>query len=265
MTETKIVFDAADDYERYMGRWSRAIGERFLAWLGPPANAGWLDVGCGTGAFSDLILRQCAPQSLTGIDPSPEQIDYARKRLPGHTFQVGESAAMSFDSGAFNVVASALVIHFIADRAKAFAEMKRVLRPGGLIGGYTWKRSATDDCAAYAPILRAAAQVGGDPLRSPVIPEGTLDGMRASLGAAGFIDVAATEIEVTQTFASFDEYWEVQTLPFSASGKTVAKLDDAQRAQLRELLRETLMATDGTITYSAVAIAGKARTPDGQR
>jgi len=261
MAETKIVFDAADDYERYMAGWSRAIGERFLAWLAPPAKADWLDVGCGTGALSDLILRQCAPLSLTGIDPSPEQIDYVRKRLPGHTFQVGDSAAMAFGSDVFDVVASALVIHFIADRAAAFAEMKRVLRPGGLLGGYTWKRSATDDCAAYAPILRAVAQVGGDPLRSPVVPEGTLDGMRASLAAAGFTDVAATEIEVTQTFSSFDEYWEIQTVPFSASGKTVGKLDDAQRARLRKLLRDTLVAPDGTITYPAVAIAGKARKP----
>lgn len=259
MAETKIVFDAADDYERYMGRWSHAIGERFLAWLSPPVNADWLDVGCGTGACSELILRQCAPQTLTGIDPSPEQVDYVRKRLPGHAFQVGDSAAMSFGNDAFDVVVSALVIHFIADRAKAFTEMKRVLRPGGLVGGYTWKRTATADFAAYAPILRAVADVGGEPLRSPVVPEGTLDGLRASLDAAGFTDIAATEIEVMQTFASFDEYWDVQTVPFSASGKAVAKLDDAQRAHLRELLRETLVATDGTITYSAVAIAGKAR------
>jgi len=51
MPETKIVFDAADDYERSMGAWSRALGEKFLAWL---------DVSCGTGAFSELILRRCA-------------------------------------------------------------------------------------------------------------------------------------------------------------------------------------------------------------
>src|SRR5947209_9917854 len=83
MAEVKITFDAADDYERYMGRWSRAIGERFLAWLDAAKSARWLDVGCGTGAFSELILRHCAPASLNGIDPSPEQIDYARKALPG--------------------------------------------------------------------------------------------------------------------------------------------------------------------------------------
>src|SRR3954453_2696868 len=121
MPEVKITFDAADDYERFMGRWSRAIGEKFLTWLGAPRNARWLDVGCGTGAFSDLILRKAAPASLTGIDPSPEQIAFVRKQLPGHTFEVGDSMALSFGDGAFDVAASALVLHFITDRHKALA------------------------------------------------------------------------------------------------------------------------------------------------
>ena len=148
MAEIKIAFDAAEDYERFMGRWSRAVGEKFLAWLDPSRGTRWLDVGCGTGAFSELILRRCSPSGLAGVDPSPEQIDYVRKLLPSHTFEVAESAAMPFDDNAFDVVASALVLHFVADRAKAFAEMKRVLRPGGLVGGYTWKRTETTDFAA---------------------------------------------------------------------------------------------------------------------
>src|SRR5438874_13654173 len=91
MPSTQITFDAADDYERFMGRWSRAIGEKFLDWLAPPSNARWLDVGCGTGAFSELIQRRCAPQAIVGIDPSPAQIEYARKKFPGVTFQVADS------------------------------------------------------------------------------------------------------------------------------------------------------------------------------
>ena len=172
MAEVKIAFDAADDYERFMGRWSRAVGEKFLAWLDPPANARWLDVGCGTGAFSELILRNCAPHAIAGVDPSPEQIDYVRNLLPGHTFKVADSAAMPFGDNEFDVVGSALVIHFIPDRGKAFADMKRVLKPGGLVGGYTWKRTATTDFAAYAPMLEGVARIGGEPLRSPVVPEG---------------------------------------------------------------------------------------------
>jgi hypothetical protein len=65
-----------------------------------------------------------------------------------------------------------------------------------------------------------------------------------------------------QSFRNFDEYWEVQTLPFSPPGKSVARLDAAQRERLRDHLRETLpIASDGSITYSATALAGKARRP----
>ena len=262
MQEVKITFDAADDYERFMGRWSRAIGEQFLAWLAAPTQARWLDVGCGTVAFSELILRHCAPESVTGIDPSPSQIEYAQKLLPTATFQVADSMELPFGAHDFDIVASALVIHFIPDRAKAFSEMKRVLRAGGLVGGYTWKRTATTDFAPYAPMLRGVESVGGEALRSAVVPEGSPDGMRATLAAAGFGDIAVTEIEVSQSFRNFDEYWEVQTLPFSPPGKSVAKLDDAQRARLHDLMRETLpTGVDGSITYSATAMAGKARKP----
>jgi ubiquinone/menaquinone biosynthesis C-methylase UbiE len=261
MTEVKVAFDAADDYERFMGRWSRAIGEKFLEWFDPPPDARWLDVGCGTGAFSELILRHGKPRSLAGIDPSPEQIAYVGQYLSGSGFQVADSAAIPFGDGSFDVVASALVIHFIPDRARAFSEMKRVLRAGGLFGGYTWKRTATTDYAAYHPILEGVARVGGESLRSAIVPEGSHEGMRASLAAAGYMDITTAEIEVSQTYETFDAYWAAQTLPFSPPGKSVAKLGELQRSKLRDLLRETLMAADGTITYSATAMAGRACKP----
>lgn len=260
MPEIKITFDAADDYERFMGAWSRSIGENFLAWLDAPRDARWLDVGCGTGAFSALILRHAAPAALTGIDPSPEQIDYVRKHLPGPAFEVADSMALPFGDDEFDVVASALVLHFIPDRRKAFAEMHRVLRSGGLVGGYTWKRDASANFAPYAPIMSGVKSIGAETLTSPMIPEGTADGMRASLEAAGFADVATTEIEVTRTFRDFDEYWDIQCIPFSPSGRTVAKLGEAQRGKLRDVMRERMKAgPDGSITHAATAMAGRGR------
>ena len=171
MAEVKVIFDAADDYERFMGRWSRAIGEKFLTWLDPPNGARWLDAGCGTGAFSELILRRCAPKSLIGIDPAPAQIEYARKQFPKLDFRVGDAMDMPFADNEFDVVASALVIHFIPDRGKAFAEMKRVARPGGVIAGYTWERTATTDFAPYAPMFRGVESIGAETMRSPLVPE----------------------------------------------------------------------------------------------
>jgi ubiquinone/menaquinone biosynthesis C-methylase UbiE len=261
MADNATVFNAADDYERFMGRWSRAIGERFLDWLAPPANARWLDVGCGTGAFSELIAQRCAPASLSGIDPSPEQIAYAREHFPRFRFEVAGAAAMPFPDGAFDVVASALVIHFIPDRGKAFAEMKRMLGAGGLVGGYTWKRVGLKEFAAYAPMIDGLAAIGEEPPHSTPVEESSVKGMRAALTAAGFAGAAAIEIAVTQTFRDFDEYWEIQTIPFHRAGRAVQALDNARRARLRDHLRDTLTAADGTITYAATAIAGKARKP----
>jgi SAM-dependent methyltransferase len=262
MTDVKITFNDSDDYERFMGRWSRAIGEKFLTWIAPPADGRWLDVGCGTGAFSELILRRCAPKSVVGVDPSPAQIEYARKLLPDARFQVADAMELPFAEHEFDIVASALVIHFIPDRAKAFAEMKRALRPGGLVAGYTWKRTADADFAPYVPMLRGVESVGGEALRSPIVPEGSADGMRAALAAVGFDAIAVTEIEVEQSFRNFDEYWEVQTLAFSPPGKSVARLDAAQRDRLRDHMRKTLpIASDGSITYAATALAGKALRP----
>jgi SAM-dependent methyltransferase len=259
MPEIRPAFDDADAYERYMGRWSRAIGEKFLAWLAPPKGSRWLDIGCGTGAFSQLIAQHCAPKSLSGIDPSPQQIAFARAKLPQADLRVADSMALPFEDGGFDVVASALVLHFIPDRSKAFAEMKRVARRGGTIAAYTWERSATEDFAPYARMLRGFKAISVEPTRSPTVPEQQLEGLRASAAAAGLTDVAVTQIQAPQSFQNFDEYWEVQTLTVSPIGKAVAKLDEAQRARLREAMRGLVpVASDGSITYPARAVAFRA-------
>jgi len=259
MPEVRITFDDADAYERYMGRWSRAVGEQFLDWLQPPAQARWLDVGCGTGVFSELISKRCAPKSLNGIDPSAAQIAAARGRLPDADLRAGDAMAMPFDDGAFDIVASALVLHFIPERAKALSEMRRVAVRGGLVAGYTWERTPEVAFAPYAPMLAGIRSIGVDPITSPIIPEQTLDGLRASAEAAGFSDIVVTRIEAVQSFRDFDAYWQEQSVPVSV-GKTIGTLDDAQRERLRNVMRATLpIAADGTISYPARAVAFKAR------
>jgi ubiquinone/menaquinone biosynthesis C-methylase UbiE len=129
--------------------------------------------------------------------------------------------------GEFDVVASALVLHFIPDRARAFAEMKRVTMPGGLVTGYTWERTATLDFAPYAPMMRAIRSLGVEPMQSPTVPEQSPEGLRASVQAAGLTSIEVSRIEASQTFRDFDDYWEIQTLTISPAGKTVAQLDEA--------------------------------------
>src|SRR5262249_59662010 len=106
MTETRVVFDDADAYDRYMGRWSRAIGEKFLAWLDTPKHQRWLDVGCGTGAFTQLIVSQAAPAAIVGIDPSEMQIEQAKRTIAVSQadFRIGSATELPFGPGDFDIV-----------------------------------------------------------------------------------------------------------------------------------------------------------------
>jgi hypothetical protein len=49
MAVSEIRFDDGASYERYMGVWSRLVGETFLSWLAPSPGLRWIDIGCGNG------------------------------------------------------------------------------------------------------------------------------------------------------------------------------------------------------------------------
>jgi len=265
MTETRVAFDDGQSYDRYMGRWSRAIGERFLTWLDPPANLRWLDVGCGTGAFTQLVLDRTAPETAIGLDPSPAQVEHARRTVmaPRVDFREGSALDLPFETGAFDVVVSALVIHFFPDRPKAFREMLRVTRSGGIVAGYTWRKSATIIDAPYGPLARAVIDVAGDVMISPAVPEAMPEGLRAALVAEGYGDIDITTVEASQTFRDFEDYWTSQTATFPHPVATsVAALSEDARERVRGLLRTALpAAADGTITYASRATAFRARKP----
>src|SRR5262245_359616 len=265
MAEAPVPFDDAVAYDRYMGRWSRAIGEKFLAWLDPPEKRGWLEVGCGTGAFTDLILTRAAAESIIGVDPSPSQVEHVKRTVttPQADFRIGTAIDLPFGTGEFDVVVSALVIHFVPDRPKAFREMLRVAKPGGIVGGYTWRKSPTINDAPYGPLARGVIEIVGDVMTSPTVSEAMPDGLRATLAAEGYADIEITTIEASQTFRDFEDYWMSQTGTFPHPvAKSVAALSDHDREQLRDIMRAALpAAVDGSITYDSRATAFKARKP----
>src|ERR1700712_749985 len=94
----QIRFDDGAAYERYMGTWSQLAGENFLDWLAPKSGLRWLDVGCGNGAFTEMVVERCAPTSVRGIDPSEAQLVYARTRLSASIaeFRQGDAMALPF-------------------------------------------------------------------------------------------------------------------------------------------------------------------------
>jgi ubiquinone/menaquinone biosynthesis C-methylase UbiE len=140
VAEFKIRFYDGAAYERMMGVWSRLAGDIFLDWLAPPSGLRWVDIGCGNGAFTELIVERCAPAEIQGIDPSQAQLAFARTRPAACVadFEQGDAMALPFPEHRFDVAVMALVLFFVPDPAKGVAEMVRVVRPGGTITAYLW-------------------------------------------------------------------------------------------------------------------------------
>src|SRR3712207_3794143 len=123
-----------------MGEWSRLAGETFLEWLTPESGLRWLDVGCGNGAFTEMLAGRCAPASVHGVDPSEAQLAFARARPAARLaeFRRGDAMALPFTDDTFDAAVMPLVIFFVPEPARGVAEMARVVRPGGTVSAYAW-------------------------------------------------------------------------------------------------------------------------------
>lgn len=109
-------------------------GLSFVAW-----GADWrvLDVGCGGGANLRRLLRLCPHGRVWGIDCSEESVAFARRvnhrELERRCFvEQGSAGALPYADAAFDAVTAFETVYFWPDLPQAFAEVKRVLRPGGL-------------------------------------------------------------------------------------------------------------------------------------
>jgi SAM-dependent methyltransferase len=257
MSEAPNLFADGKAYERLMGRWSRLAGEKFLDWLDTPKNLQWLDVGCGNGAFTEVLIARCSPASVVGVDPSEGQLAYARGR-PGTKraqFRVSDAQALPFPDNSFDAGAMALVIVFIPDPVKATRELARVVRPGGVVATYMWE---FPDGFPLAPLAAAMKDLGLTPPERPNVQASGRDAMRAIWKEGGLAAVETGVIRIRVSFSSFDDFWDSNTVAVGPSGKALSELSPSSREQLKTRLRERLpIAADGSIAYEAFANAVK--------
>jgi len=260
MTTPQIRFNDGAGYERFMGVWSQSVGQQFLDWLALPSSLHWLDIGCGNGAFTGMIAERCAPAIIDGIDPSEDQLIYARQRtgLQAASFRQGDAMALPYSDDSVDVAVMPLVIFFVPDPAKGVAEMTRVVRSGGTVSAYAWDMEGGGfPYFSLQQTLRDLGQV----VPSPPSPEASrLDVLQSLWSGAGLVDVQTHVITVQRTYADFDDYWA--TIQFGPGvGKLLKMLTPEQVVTLQESLRARLPspAADGSITCTARANAVKAR------
>ena len=214
------VWRATDAYEAYVGRWSRPLAEAFLAWFAVPTAGRWLDVGCGTGALTEAVLDATDPIAVVGIDPSPEFLGAAQRRIadPRARFEVGDARALPVPSDDYDAVVAGLVLNFVPDPAPAVAEMVRAARPGGAVGAYVWDYRGEMQRAQYfwdavAATDAAAATLDPRPHFHTCEPEPMADLFRA----AGLGDVAVDAIDLPMAFRDLDDFWLPHTMAGAAA------------------------------------------------
>lgn len=105
---------------------------RILTMVGDPEIQRALDIACGTG-MSTVALAAHAP-TVVGVDVSPEMLGAAR-RAPGAHYLLGNAEEMPFADASFDAATCCSGVHWF-DQPRFFAELKRVLRPGGWVGLY---------------------------------------------------------------------------------------------------------------------------------
>ncbi|MGE5602419.1 MAG: class I SAM-dependent methyltransferase [Nitrososphaerales archaeon] len=250
-------------YEPYVGRWSRIVARDFLFLLAVAPGRRWLDVGCGTGALTETVLKQAEPAEIIGVDPAEGFVAYARAHVDDGrvSFTAGDAAALPFETGAFDAAVSGLALNFVPQPVAAVTEMTRVVRRGGLVAAYVWDYDGQMqmmrvfwDAAAELDPAAAGLDEGR---RFPICRPDPL----ARLFAGAHLDaVEVSAVGVTTHFRDFDDYWSPFLGGQGPAPSYLMALTQEKRTALRELIRSTLpIAVDGSIRLAARAWAVRGR------
>lgn len=246
--------DTASIYHQVMEPALREPHLALRAMAGDVAGRDVLDLGCGTGAMSEMLGPMGA--RVTAVDLAPQMVEEARRRLAGtpgiERIAAMDAQALDLPDASFDVVVAALSLMFCPDHPAAFAEVHRVLRPGGLLVMACW--GTADQCESVT-VGRVAARFA---TQRP--PEGTPGGqslgdpahLRALLEAAGFGDITMTSRRMRLRYPGPDAMWAAVR---HVHGEYIPddRLDDARVATMAEIARVGLPLRNTGWLVSAVA------------
>jgi ubiquinone/menaquinone biosynthesis C-methylase UbiE len=249
-------------YESYVGRWSRLTAVEFLNWLNMNSGLLWLDVGCGTGALTDAILKTQEPKKVIGADPSESQIQYTWESIQDTRaeFIVSNAESLDVSENSADVLVSGLVLNFIPELSKALLEFKRTVKNGGTIAAYVWDYSGKMELMRYfwdaAVRLFEDAREIDEAARFEICnPERLAD----EFNSAGLKNTEVTFIDVPTVFKDFDDYWTPFLSGIGPAPGYCMSLTEEKRNILRSEVHKSLpIEKNGSIKLIARAIAVKA-------
>jgi ubiquinone/menaquinone biosynthesis C-methylase UbiE len=252
---------AGTTYDSFMGRYSFALAQPFADAAGVSTGDKALDVGCGPGALTGILVSRLGRSAVYACDPSPPFRDACAARHPGVVVKLGRAESIPFEDQMVDHALAQLVLHFVSDPTRAANEMARVVRPGGTVAACVW------DFANGMEMLRqfwdAALSVDPDaPDEAQVLRFGRPGEIAELFSSVALEDVMESTLSVASTYASFDELWNGFLAGVGPAGAYCVSLGDGDRERLRSALFIRCGSPDGPFTLGAVARCAVARVPE---
>jgi SAM-dependent methyltransferase len=249
-SETSL-FEKADAYESFMGRYSTRLASEFSRAAGVRPGDHVLDVGCGTGALTVVLADIAGPGHVAAVDPSEPFVEQCRARVPGADVRVAPAEALPFGDADFDHALSQLVFHFVQDPGASVAEMVRVTRPGGMVAACVW------DMSGGMTMLRSywdAVRDAGLPEKDEVERFGVRRGQLVDLWRkAGLRNAREATLTVEAGYRDFAELWDSFRGGVGPAGAHAAALDGADRDAVRDALWRQVGSPEGGFSLEARA------------
>lgn len=179
-----------------------------------------LDLACGTGLVTGYAAAKAGSKgAVVGYDPTPDLLEAARNRSYGGASVAlleGYGEEMPFEDDSFDVALCSQGLQYVTDREKVFAEIKRVLKPGGLFHASVW--SSADDQPHLGFMEEALARhFGADQKPIHAWSFGGLGELRRLAEASG---LTVTRLEQLQLRVGFESIQAMVDIQIACAGRT---------------------------------------------
>ena len=245
---------AGDKYDRFMGRYSRELAPLMIDFAGVDPGMAVVDVGCGPGPLTERLVERVGPGQVAAADPSEPFVAAATERAPSADVRRAAAEELPWEDDRFDAALSQLVVNFMRDADAGVSEMRRVVRPGGVVAACTW--SYGEDMEMLRGFWDAARRLdAGAPDEGSTMRYRSAEELEDLWRRVGVSDVESNHLRVATRYTGFDDLWEPFTYGVGPAGAYLAKLEPEQREQLRRELFKRIGEPTGPFTLSATACA----------